>query len=126
MLLSVLFLLNAGGPVTAEDARSTTERAGKSAPLTSAGLALGSGEKRTVYQGIVNTDAQDVASDQVLRVGEEAPARIQLSELPKVVRSQIPALTQTRYAKLTNGDVILVNPESRRIVAIVTKDEGSL
>jgi len=65
-------------------------------------------------------DATDTSIATGLKVGEAVPADQRLLPFDRHVRKKVPALKPYSYT-LLQGEVLIVDPHSRKIVAIVSK-----
>jgi hypothetical protein len=88
------------------------------------GLAgLSDEQMRTIYQGAAGE--QPVPDDATMRVGVQVPASMALIELPPNVGTEVPAIRGLHYAKLRDGRLLLVDPQDRKVVGVITQEEGT-
>ena len=58
-------------------------------------------------------------------IGREIPDSIILSEMPVSVKDRIAVLRDYKFAKLPDEKIVIVDPAKRRVVDVVTKEEGT-
>ena len=56
--------------------------------------------------------------------GAEVPSGMSFSPLPPEVAAQAPQVQELQSAKLQDGRLLLVQPRDRKIVGVITQDEG--
>jgi hypothetical protein len=80
---------------------------------------------RMIYQKIPDIGAQPAPSGQTMMAGAAAPATLTLSAVPPEIGTEVPALSGTLYARLNDGRLVFVDPAQRKVVGIITRDEGT-
>jgi hypothetical protein len=80
-------------------------------------------QQRALYQS-ASGEAQPVPQ-QVLRAGADVPDGITFQPLTADVVAQVPQVKDLQYAKLQDGRMLLVDPNSRKVAGIITQDEGT-
>lgn len=100
------------------------QTAGSALPPPGIGLTVD--HKRTIYREIGGEEkVQRMADEKPPAIGQEVPDSMMLSEMPISVKDQIGLLRDFKFAKLPDDAIVIVDPARRRIVDIVTKDEGT-
>lgn len=90
-----------------------------------AGIGLTADHKRTIYREIGGEKTQRVPEGSAVVIGSEIPDSLMLNEMPVSVKDQIGLLRDFKFAKLPDENIVIVDPAKRRVVDIVTKDEGT-
>jgi hypothetical protein len=88
------------------------------------GIGLTASHKRIIYDNIANEQAQTVSGDPRLAVGSTIPDSLTLNTMPIGVKDQIGLLKDFKFVKLTDDNILIVDPASRMIVGIITKPEA--
>jgi hypothetical protein len=115
-------------PLPADQVRDSTAKpsATKAALNAIGGLApLNDLQLRLIYQQIPDKDVHAAPREQAILAGAEIPAAITLTPLPVELVAQIPTVSKLHYARLDDGRLILADPASRKVVGIITRDEGT-
>jgi hypothetical protein len=81
-------------------------------------------QAQTIYQS-ATAEAEPVPDYPPLRAGIELPGSIKLSPLPPNLGSEVPAVQGLQYSKLRDGRLLLVDPKNRKVVGVITRDEGT-
>jgi hypothetical protein len=79
---------------------------------------------RMIYQRAAG-EAQPVPDGPPMRAGVQVPASITLSALPPELGTQIPSVQPLHYAKLQDGRLLLVDPQQRKVIGVITQEEGA-
>jgi Protein of unknown function (DUF1236) len=82
-------------------------------------LRLTSAGRAAIWKGL-GKDATDTQVAAGLQVGEKIPDPMNVLPFTARVRKKVPAIKPYSYA-LVNGQVLIVDAQSRKIVAIVSK-----
>lgn len=139
--LGAIFLLAEGGPgtrgATARDVQSATHpdmQLAQAAPDTGGtttgtapelqGIGLTASHKRIIYENVAGERTQDVSGGQKPAVGGTIPDSVMLNEMPIEVKDQVGLLRDFKFAKLPGDNIVIVDPASRKVVDIITKDEA--
>ncbi|MGD9920242.1 MAG: DUF1236 domain-containing protein [Pseudorhodoplanes sp.] len=94
-------------------------------PPTGPGIGLTPDHKRTIYREISEEPIRPLAESEQVAIGAEIPDRVMLNEMPVSVKDKVGVLRDFKFAKLSNGTIVIVDPARRKIVDIVTEDEGA-
>jgi hypothetical protein len=78
---------------------------------------------RTIYQRAMGE--QPVPDQPPMRTGAQVPAGMSLIPIPPDVGTQVPAVQHLHYAKLADGRLLLVDPQQRKVVGVITQEEGA-
>jgi len=85
-------------------------------------IELNSQQKQKIRQIVANQAAEQAPSSFQLNVGATVPDSLTLKSFPSSARTQLPASVQgAQFAKLTNKDIIVVDPSSRVVVAVINQ-----
>ena len=76
-------------------------------------------QKQLVQQSVSDEPRQKAPSTFIVGVGQPVPNQLTLMALPDKVTAQIPSLKTYDFAKLRTGRILIVDPDSRSVVAIV-------
>lgn len=77
-------------------------------------------QKQTVYQSIAKTQKNNAAPEGFrAAVGVLVPNGVELAPVPKTIAELMPQ-TKELEAGLVEGEVILVEPQGKKIVAVIT------
>jgi Protein of unknown function (DUF1236) len=89
------------------------------------GVGLTASHKRIIYDNIASEQAQTVSGDLRLAVGSTIPDSLMLNSMPIAVKDQIGLLLRDfKFVKVTGDNILIVDPASRKIVDIITKQEA--
>lgn len=84
-------------------------------------LKLTSAQRHDIYQDVRKQKTSETApAGFTAKVGEAVPSSIKINPLPASATKQVPAVKSYDFAML-NHKVLLVNPNSKKIVDIVTQ-----
>jgi hypothetical protein len=89
------------------------------------GIGLTPDHKRVIYSEVSGDKVQHVPDASALSIGREIPDSIILSEMPVSVKDRIAVLRDYKFAKLPDEKIVIVDPLKRRVVDVVTKEEGT-
>jgi hypothetical protein len=88
------------------------------------GIGLTASHKRIIYDNLAGEPAQTV-SDDLIAVGSTIPDSLMLNSMPIAVKDQIGLLLRDfKFVKVTGDNILIVDPVSRKIVDIITKQEA--
>lgn len=99
-------------------------KTGTSSPENQLGLTRP--QMQRIYQGIGNNKAEAAPSGFQPTIGAQAPSALKLHKLPNRVANRVPAVARDKYAMLRGGDLVLVNPKSRKVDEVITRSEGQV
>lgn len=88
------------------------------------GIGLTASHRRIIYENVADERTQTVASEQRPAVGATLPDSVMLTEMPIAVKDQVGLLRDFKFAKLPGDHILIVDPASRKIVDIVTREDG--
>ena len=88
------------------------------------GIGLTASHKRIIYDNIASEQAQTLSGDSQLAIGSTIPDSLMLNTMPIAVKDQIGVLKDFKFVKLTGDNILIVDPASRKIVDIITKQEA--
>lgn len=111
---------DAGEPQTDEQGAASAEGAGSTENGGAAALEIGTEERTTIRQTIVEQDVEpavDVDFDVV--VGTQVPDTVVLYDLPPRVIEIVPQYQGYRYFVLEDGTIVIVRPQVLEIVYII-------
>lgn len=127
--LSIALTCNASDPTTSERQRTRLAQASPDAAGATInnlqGIGLTPSHKRIIYDNISSEQAQAVSGDLRLAVGSTIPESLMLNSMPIEVKDQIGLLLRDfKFVKVTGDNILIVDPASRKIVDIITKQEA--
>ncbi|MGA7331759.1 MAG: hypothetical protein WBX77_08560, partial [Pseudolabrys sp.] len=89
------------------------------------GIGLTASHKRIIYDNIASEQAPTVSGDLRLAVGSTIPDSLMLNSMPIAVKDQIGLLLRDfKFVKVTGDNILIVDPASRKIMDIITKQEA--
>jgi hypothetical protein len=88
------------------------------------GTGLTPSHKQIIYDNIAGEQAQTLSGNPSLAVGDTIPDSLMLNTMPIAVKDQIGLLKDFKFVKLTGDNILIVDPASRKIVDIITKQEA--
>ena len=89
------------------------------------GIGLTASHKRIIYDNIASEQAQTVSGDLRLAVGSTIPDSLMLNSMPIAVKDQVGLLLRDfKFVKITGDNILIVDPASRKIVDIITKQDA--
>jgi len=83
-------------------------------------LKLSAAQKAQIWQEFGGQATNAQAPARTLKVGETLPNTMNAQSMPGKVASEVPAVKSYQYA-MVNGQVLIVNPSTHKIAAIVTE-----
>jgi hypothetical protein len=89
-------------------------------------LKLTAAQQRSVYQGIGDVPEVKAPPHYLIYVGGTVPKSIKLKPLPAAATAQTPKLKNDKYVKFDEGRVLLVNPQDRTIVEVISHYHGTV
>ena len=127
--LSIALACNASDTTTSERQRTRLAQASPDAAGATTnnlqGIGLTASHKRIIYDNIASEQAQTVSGDFRLAVGSTIPDSLMLNSMPIAVKDQIGLLLRDfKFVKVTGDNILIVDPASRKIVDIITKQEA--
>lgn len=127
--LSIALTCNASDPTTSERQRTRLAQASPDAAGATInnlqGIGLTPSHKRIIYDNISSEQARAVSGDLRLAVGSTIPESLMLNSMPIEVKDQIGLLLRDfKFVKVTGDNILIVDPASRKIVDIITKQEA--
>ena len=129
--LSIALACNASDTTASERQRLPYTRLAQASPDAAGattnlqGIGLTASHKRIIYDNIASEQAQTVSGDLRLAVGSIIPDSLMLNSMPIAVKDQIGLLLRDfKFVKVTGDNILIVDPASRKIVDIITKQEA--
>ncbi len=116
VILTALVLAQAG-------ATSQAQTSGTAVPAP--GIGLTADHKRTIYREVGQQPARPIPEGSPIAIGAEIPDSMMLNEMPIAVKDKIGVLRDFKFAKLPDETIVIVDPAKRRIVDIVSKNDGT-
>jgi hypothetical protein len=104
-------------------AQASPDAAGSATTDNLEGIGLTASHKRIIYDNIASEQAQTLSGDPWLAVGSTVPDSLTLNIMPIVVKDQIGLLRDFKFVKLTGDNILIVDPATRKVVDIITKQE---
>ncbi len=87
-------------------------------------VSLSSMQKSVIARGAI-AQAQSAASDFHPSMGAIAPQSLRLYAFDHNVEGLVPAAEEYDYVKLPSKDVLLVDPKSRKVVAVIERKDAT-
>jgi hypothetical protein len=131
--LTVTFAFSASDTATSQSqrapntrlAQATPDAAGMATTSNLQGISLTDAHKRIIYDNIAREQAQTLSGDAQLTIGSTIPDSLMLNTMPIAVKDQIGGLLRDfKFVKLTDDKILIVDPASREIMDIITKQEA--
>jgi hypothetical protein len=88
------------------------------------GIGLTASHKRIIYDNIASEQAQTLSGTPQLAIGSTVPDSLMLNTMPIAVKDQISVLKDFKFVKPTGNSILIVDPVSRKIVDIITKQDA--
>ena len=108
---------------TASQAASHAQLA-QAADINLQGIGLTASHKQIIYDKIIGERSQSVPDNQQITVGMTIPDSVMLNTMPIEVKDQIGLLKDFKYVKLQDDKILIVDPATREIMDIITKQES--
>lgn len=105
-------------------AQASPDAAGGATTNNLRGIGLTASHKRIIYDNVTSEQAQTLSADPRLAVGSTIPDSLMLNTMPIAVKDQIGLLKDFKFVKLTGDNILIVDPASRKIVDIITKQDA--
>jgi hypothetical protein len=117
-LLSGVAALALAGSATLNMAATGEPTAEHSRGAMHGALHLSLAKKRTISQELTGP-AQLPPSDFHVSPDRALPGSLTLNPIPRKLASQFPKIRRDNYAVLNNEEVLLVDPQTRKVVAVI-------
>ena len=88
------------------------------------GIGLTASHKQIIYDKIIGERSQSLPGDQQLAVGQTIPDSVMLNTMPIEAKDQVGLLKDYKYVKLRDDKILIVDPATREIMDIITKQES--
>jgi hypothetical protein len=88
------------------------------------GIGLTASHKQIIYDKIIGERSQSLPDDQQLAIGKTIPDSVILNTMPIEVKDQVGLLKDFKYVKLRDDKILIVDPATREIMDIITKQES--
>jgi hypothetical protein len=88
------------------------------------GIGLTASHKQIIYDGVANEQEQTFSGDPSISIGSTIPDSLTLNAVPIAVKEQIGLLKDFKFVKLAGDNILIVDPATRKIMDIVTKQEA--
>jgi len=82
---------------------------------------LTASQRREIFQDLASAKEESAPSGFRPSVGAIVPGTLALQELPSKATTDVPLIKSYKFAKLQNQDVLLVNPQDRKVIDVITK-----
>ena len=130
--LTVALAFDASDTAASESQRAPDTRLAQAAPDAAGsattnnlqGIGLTASHRRLIYDNIASEQAQTLSGDPRLAVGSTIPDSLMLNTMPIAVKDQIGLLRDFKFVKLAGDNILIVDPASRKIADIITKQEA--
>ena len=76
-------------------------------------------QKQSIQHGLASLPAQSLPGGFAAQLGGKVPSSVTLKKLPSDLAQQVPSVKNDEFAKFTNNEIVIVNPSSKKIVAII-------
>ena len=119
-----LFIAFASAGASASQWRPTILLAQASPIASLQGIGLTASHKQIIYDSIANEQEQTISGDPRPTVGSTVPDSLTLNAMPIAVKDQIGLLKDFRFVRVTGDNILIVDPASRKIMDIITKEEA--
>jgi hypothetical protein len=93
---------------------------GSIAVATAAEVNLTDQQMQTIARSVQTEKGQSAPAGFMPRVGASVPQSMPVRPLPSNVTTQVPAAKNLEYIKLDNNNVLLIDPNDRRVAEIIT------
>ena len=129
--LTIALVLSASDTVASGNRRApdirlvqaSPDAAGGASTTNLQGTGLTASHKQIIYDNIAGEQAQTFSGDFQFGIGSMVPDSLLLNTMPIVVKDQIGLLKDSKFVKLPGDKILIVDPASRKIVDIITKQE---
>jgi hypothetical protein len=83
-------------------------------------------QQRGVYQGVGKVPEVTPPEHYLIHVGGTVPASMKLQPLPPAATKDVPKIKNDAYVKSDEGDLLLVKPQERTIVEVISHYHGTV
>jgi Putative peptidoglycan binding domain len=107
-----------------QQASSSSRQTGQSRQFQTRGngtSSLSAQQKQMIAQKLSAQSAEQPPANFNPTVGQNVPPTLKLSQLPGNVTDQVQSLKGDDFAKLNDGKILIVNPSSKQIVAVINE-----
>ena len=105
-------------------AQASQKAAGDATANNLQGIGLTDSHKRIIYDRIAREQGQPLSSDPRLSVGDTVPESVILNAMPIAVKDQVGLLRDYKFVKLQDDNILIVDPASRKIMDIISKQDA--
>ena len=116
--------LSLGLTTTAASQGASHTQLAQAAGINLQGIGLTASHKQIIYDKIIGERSQSLPDDQQLAVGKTIPDLVMLNTMPIEVKDQVGLLKDFKYVKVRDDKILIVDPATREIMDIVTKQES--
>lgn len=92
--------------------------AGVSFAAAQSSLHLNSQQMTDINHAVSSATAQKAPSTFTAKIGEKVPSSLNLKQLPQQATSKVPEVKGMDYAKLDNGDILIVRPSTKDVADV--------
>jgi hypothetical protein len=124
--LIVAFGLGAISAAAWEHQRTPSTSLAQASPgLTApAGIGLTASHKQIIYDSVSSEQEPTLMDDPQFAVGSIIPESVILNVMPITVKDQVGVLKDFKFVKLKGDNILIVDPVSRKIMDIITRQEA--
>jgi hypothetical protein len=87
--------------------------------VATADLNLTPQQKQTIMQSVQSEKGQPAPAGFQPQVGATVPQSMTMHQLPSTIATEIPSAKGLEYAKLSNNEILLIDPKDRRVADII-------
>jgi hypothetical protein len=87
--------------------------------VASAELNLTAQQKQMIMQSVQSEKGQPAPAGFQPRVGASVPQSMPMHQLPSNVTTEVPAAKGLKFAKLSNNEILLIDPQDMRVADII-------
>jgi hypothetical protein len=91
---------------------------------TNQGIGLTASHKQIIYDNIASEQEQSLVGDLQLAIGSTIPDSLNLNAMPIAVKDQVGVLKDFKFVRLRDDKVLIVDPASRKVMDVITKEQA--
>lgn len=127
----VMMIINPDSVTAVTTLSSSTSNNGKGSTsgsgmgISSQALNLTTQQKQKIAQLVASQPSEQAPANFQPSVGQKVPSSLTLKSFPSSAESELPASLQgDQYAKLSNNNIIIVDPSNRQVVGVVNQNSA--
>ena len=128
VILTTLCLSSVPGFVLVDQGRAASHSQGPLmillAQASPEGIGLTASHKQIIYDNIASEQEQSLVGDLQPAIGNTIPDSLNLNAMPIAVKDQVGVLKDFKFIRLRDDKILIVDPASRKVMDVITKEQA--